>query len=258
MHSSRSRIVGVVVGGLFGLFGVGGSSFATPLLSLAGPLGLRRDRVAVARDDPGRARRCAPVRAAATQSTATSRAGRSSAAFPRRSSARCCRGSSVARRCSSRPASCSAWSACACLRPISAASVAAGTRAPSTGPVFIVAIAAARRPVHRSARERRRLPARARVPPRARAVDAHGVGHEPARRRRAHDPDADHALGARPHRLAAPRSCSRSARSRRRGSSAARPNASAPSISNARSGAARRVLDLVRRLPPLLQVGALT
>jgi uncharacterized protein len=36
MHLLAIAIVGVVVGGLFGLFGVGGSSFATPLLSLAG------------------------------------------------------------------------------------------------------------------------------------------------------------------------------------------------------------------------------
>ena len=38
MHVVAIAVVGVVVGGLFGLFGVGGSSFATPLLSLAGPL----------------------------------------------------------------------------------------------------------------------------------------------------------------------------------------------------------------------------
>lgn len=36
MHLVAVALAGVVVGGLFGLFGVGGSSFATPLLSLLG------------------------------------------------------------------------------------------------------------------------------------------------------------------------------------------------------------------------------
>jgi uncharacterized membrane protein YfcA len=36
LHLFAIAVIGVVVGGLLGLFGVGGSSFATPLLSLAG------------------------------------------------------------------------------------------------------------------------------------------------------------------------------------------------------------------------------
>ncbi len=36
MHTVAIALAGLVVGGLFGLFGVGGSSFATPLMSLAG------------------------------------------------------------------------------------------------------------------------------------------------------------------------------------------------------------------------------
>ncbi len=137
---------------------------------------------------------------APARSTATSCAGRSSVASRRRSSARCCRDWSAVRRCSSHPASCSASSAIRVLRPISAASVAAGA-ARRHQPVAHRRRRRRGRPVHRPARERRRIPARPRVPPPPRAVDAHRIGNEPPRRRRAHDPHAAHALGARSHRL---------------------------------------------------------
>ena len=55
--------------------------------------------------------------------------------------------------------------------------------------------------VHRTARQRRRLLARADVPVGLRTSDARSGRHEPVGHRRTGRPDARHALGARPHRL---------------------------------------------------------
>ena len=256
MHLVAIGVAGLVIGALFGLFGVGGSSFATPILSLLGLSGF----AAVASPLPATlpaafvgARQYARFDEVDGEVARWSLIGGVPATIV----------GALLSRLVGGPALLVASGivlgviGVRVLRPISAATIAAGSRAASQsgarhrdrGRRWIV---------HGTPRQRRRLPARPRVPARTRAFHAHGIGNEPRRDRRPHDPDARHALGPRPHRLAR-----RHGICTRFGAGVVADESPGPTHQRRAPPTrvrrvAHRVLDRFRHLPPFRQLGAIT
>ena len=194
-------LAGLAAGTVFGLFGAGGSAFATPMLALIGAAGRDGRGDAAARHAPGVDRRCSALPSLGQPRPPHRHAGHRGwlpGHDPR------CPGI-VHRR----------WRVA--HRPVRDASRRGGRprapprsgrprrslrRAPARAHHRGRRAGVRRRHAHRAARQRRRLPARPRLRDPARAEHGHGIGHEHGRGRRAGDADAPRPLAARAHRLA--------------------------------------------------------
>ena len=191
-------VAGLGIGVLLGLFGVGGSSVATPVLSLLGVPGL----LAVASPLP------ATIPAALLAARPYVRAGE---ARPKAAGwsllggiPATIVGAYLSRVVGAGPCS---WDQASCSSSSAFESSVQSTRplAPRERHVGRIvrssSLRRGRRALHRTARERRRVSVGAALPARLRPPDARRSRHQSDRHRRPVDSDVGDALGARPYRL---------------------------------------------------------